>query len=387
MFCSQAWMLVITLLCSLVISGCSTTPATNRGGPQIPYSAALQHANAAVPTLQDIFSLSKAQQAEFLAYFNAPEQQNIAGHERIYQFLEKKLSGFDYQGQNYTASQAFEYNRGNCISLAVLTKALADVAGVEVKFQSIVSAPVFSINNDFMLSSDHVRTILLDPQFVPEKGKFYFVKPAIVIDYMPTAVKLTGPHISEHVFIAMFYRNLAADALLAEQYEQALALLRTGLNYAPDYSALINLTAVVHRRINEMQLAEQYYRYGLKVADRKATLFSNYAVLKEREGDTETAQQLYQALVSLNERDPYLWYSLGKTAAHNKQYQDAVNYFEKAIEQAPYLHQLQFELAVVYFKNEQFALARQALAKAAELSPGNRKPHYHAKLAALSLYP
>lgn len=379
--------LAAAIFSSLLLSACSTLHTPARQVPQVPYSALLQAADAQVPTLAEIFSLSAAQQNEFLAFFNAPEQQAIAGHERIYRFLENKLTDFDYQGQNYTASQAYRLNSGNCISLAVLTKALADLAGVETKFQSIVSAPVFSINNDFMLSSDHVRTILFDPQFVPEKGKYYLSKPAIIIDYMPTTVKMTGPRISQQTFIAMFYRNLAADAVLAEQYDQALALLRTALQYAPEYGAIINLAAIVHRRMDDVNVAEQFYRYGLDIAERKATLLSNYAVLKQAEGDTEAAQQLYQSLAALDERDPYLWYLMAKTALQNNQFPVAISYFEKAVAQAPYIHQLHFELAVAYFRDNQYSSARQALTKAAELSPAHgQQQNYHAKLEALTLH-
>ncbi|MEH8018691.1 tetratricopeptide repeat protein [Rheinheimera muenzenbergensis] len=338
-----------------------------------------------MPTLEDIFSLSAQQQAEFLAYFHAPEQQHIEAHRRVYNFLERHLSGFDYQGNNYTASEAYALKSGNCISLAVLTKALADLAGVEIEFQTIVSAPVYSIKDDFMLSSDHVRTFLYNPDFVAQKGEIYFSKPSIVVDYMPAAGDITGPRISQHTFIAMFYRNLAADALMAEQYQQALALLKVALEYAPSYGAIINLTALVHRHLDETVLAEQYYRYGLDISADKATLISNYALLKQSKGDAAAAQLLLQSLISLDEHDPYLWYLFGKTALQQQQYTDAITFLKKAAEQAPYLHQLQLELALAYYRNSQSELARQVLLKASELAPVNLRPRYYAKLEAIKL--
>ncbi|MBU2115327.1 MAG: hypothetical protein KKE94_16310 [Gammaproteobacteria bacterium] len=355
--------------------------------PAAPASILLQSANAPVPTLDDIFRLSAEQQAEFLAYFNDPAHSKVDGHRRVYQFLVQHLSGFDYQGKNYTASEAYALKSGNCISLAVLTKALADLARVEVEFQSIVSAPVFSIENDFMLSSDHVRTFLFNPDFVPEEGKIYFIKPAIVVDYLPAAGDITGPRISQQTFIAMFYRNLAADALLAGRHEQVLALLKTALQYAPDYSAVINLTAVVHRRMQQPQLAEQFYQYGLDVSASKATLLSNYALLKYSQGDVDAAQTMLRSLPSIDEHDPYLWYVLGKTAQQKSQYGDAVTYLRKAAKQAPYMHQLQLELALAYYRNNQPEKAQQALGTAAELvSDSQTLQRYHAKLVALKLH-
>jgi hypothetical protein len=268
--------LATALLSLTLFNGCSTArlPATVLA--PLPYSAALATAEAKVPTLADIFTLSVEQQAEFLAYFTAPERQTIAAHERLYQFLERKISGFDYQGKNHTAAQAYALNSGNCMSFAVLTKALADIAGIDVKFQSIVSAPVYSIENDLMLSSDHVRTFLYDPAALSSEGKHYQARSVIIVDYMPTSgYRMTGPRISNETFMAMFYRNLAADAL---------------------------------------------------------------------------------------------------------------TYFKKASRQAPYIHQLQLELALAYFQNNQLKLAYQTMFKAKELAAGNvMQQRYYAKLEAIKL--
>ncbi|WP_052750245.1 lipopolysaccharide assembly protein LapB [Arsukibacterium sp. MJ3] len=380
--------LLTTALLSLTLFiGCNTARLPANVLAPLPYSAALATAEAKVPTLEDIFTLSVEQQAEFLAYFTAPERQTIAAHERLYQFLERKISGFDYQGKNHTASQAYALNSGNCMSLAVLTKALADIAGIEVKFQSIVSAPVYSIENDLMLTSDHVRTFLYDPAALSPEGKHYQAQSIIIVDYMPTAgYRMTGPRISNDTFFAMFYRNLAADALLAEQYEQALALMRTALALAPTYGAAINLTAVVHRRLDYPALAQQFYQYGLDVSESKAALISNFAVLKQSIGDKVGADALFEYLATLDEHDPYQWYVLGKTASQQQNYSEALTYFKKATQQAPYIHQLQLELALAYFQNNQLKLAYQTMIKATELAAGNgMQLRYYAKLEAIKL--
>lgn len=371
----------------MLLSGCSSTSKHIATASPLPYSELLQNATTTIPTLNDIFTLSAEQQAEFLTYYHAPEQKEVAGHLRLYTFLEKHLIGFSYLGNNYTAAEAYKLNSGNCISLAVLTKALADLVGIKIEFQIVESAPVYSIDNDLMVSSDHVRTFLYDPTFEPKKGIITLVKPAIIVDYLPEAGKITGAKISERTFIAMFYRNLAADKILAEQYEQALALLRTAMEYAPEYSATINLTAVTHRRLNEIDLAEQFYQYGLDTADNKIALLSNYAMLKSLTGEHEAAQALLQTLKILDEHAPYSWYLLGRTANLQHQYADAIIFLHKAIEQAPYMHQLYLELALTYFRDGQFTLAHKTLTKATELiSIQGEKQRYIAKLEALKLY-
>jgi tetratricopeptide (TPR) repeat protein len=385
----QLFRLPALLGCVIWLCACSATPpkaSLSKSEATLPYSATMASMVAPVPSLEDIFTLTPEQQTEFLHYFNAPERQDMPRHRRLYKFLAQHLEGFNYLGENFTAREAYARKSGNCISLAVLTKALADLAGIAVEFQTIVSAPVFSMKNDVMLSSDHVRTYLYDPDFVPEKDKIYFIKPAIVVDYLPSSGDLTGPRVSEQTFIAMFYRNLAADALLAKQYEQTLALLNAALTFAPDYGGVINLAAVVHRRINETQLAEQFYQYGLKVASNRATLLSNYASLKLSMGETSAADDMLQSLRELKDYDPYLWYLLGQSATSTQQYQEAVGYYLKAVNQAPYVHQLQLELAAAFFRNNQAEQAAKTLVVAAQLAPSDgTKQRYDAKLQALHL--
>lgn len=369
---------------AIALSGCSSKPPPVKA--VLPFSAAMASASAPVPSLDDIFQLTAEQQVEFMRFFNSDVLQTVPKHKRVYKFLERHLDGFHYLGKNLTASQAFATKSGNCISLAVLTKALADLAGVPADFQTIVSAPVYSMQNDYMLSSDHVRTFLSDPDFAPEKGMIYFIKPTLVVDYLPSAGDVTGPRISQQTFVAMFYRNLAADALLVQQYSQALALLKTALGFDPQFGGVINLTAIVHRRMEQNTLAEQFYQYGLGVSPTKATLLGNYAALKMREGDTQQAEKILQTLKDQNEHDPYLWFVLGRHASQKKQFADAVIYFEKAATQAPYLHQLQLALAVAYYRNNQPDLAGFALAKAIKLAPEtNTQQRYDAKLQALLL--
>ncbi|MDP5136968.1 tetratricopeptide repeat protein [Rheinheimera baltica] len=366
------------------LSACSSTGKLTLQEPTLPYSDLLAQVHSDVPSVQDIFSLTIEQEQEFLAYFHAPEHQDLAGRKRLYNFLSQHTAYFDYQGHNYTASQAYRLKAGNCISLAVLTKALADVVGVDIKFQSIISAPVFDMKNSYMLSSDHVRTFLYESDFVSKRGNSYFLQPLLVIDYLPAAGDIVGENISEKTFIAMFYRNLAADALLKENYHQALALLKTALSFDPTYGAVINLVAITHRRLNEPELAAKFYEYGLQVSNRKTSLTSNYAVLKQLQGDEHGAEQLRQSLSRQDDNDPYFWYLLGKTAIEQRHPADAAIYFSKAIERAPYMHELYLELAVAQYQNEQPQRARNTLERAAEMATAKTtQQRYFAKLDAL----
>ena len=371
----------------VAVAACSHKPAEIELKQSLPYSAPMQNVLYEVPAISDIFTLTPQQSAEFLTYFNDPLYQEVEAHERVYQFLSRLVSGFDYQGQNYTASEAFAKKQGNCISLAVLTKALADLAGVDMSFQQMISAPVLSVEENWYVSSDHVRTFLYAAKSASSNNQTLALRSFIVVDYFPTSRNVVGERLTHNTFIAMFYRNLAADAIFEANFFQAMALLREALKYDPQYSAVINLAALVHKTLGYPELAEQWYEYGLAVSERKSTLLSNYAVLKQETGDLEAAAGLRSRLKQLQENDPFLLYMQGKTALQQRNSSTAVRSFEQLIQRAPYVAQFHLELAKSYYQQNRLADARDALAEAGRVSNSTAdKRRFNAKLEALKLY-
>lgn len=378
----MAFSRVVALCCIVfLILGCSSRHEKVALKPTLPYSTVLANAKASIPSLEDIFTLTAQQQVEFLQYFHSTTRQNVSPHQRISNYLADVVVGFDYQGKNYTASEALELKQGNCISLALLTKAFADLADIDISFQHMMSTPVFSIEEDWFISSDHVRSFLFAPQELPAKRNEIMFRSFVVIDYFPSAGDSNGGRLSKATFIAMYYRNLAADALLEGNYEKTLALLREALKYAPEYSPIINLTALVHKYIGQQAMAEQWYQYGLNVSGQKTTLLSNYAILKQSQGEMEKAAALWQELETLHGEDPYLWYVQGKRAMQQQHYSVAIKKFGHLVDYAPYVAQFHLELAKSYYYDQRFADARLALLHAADIlkSPTD-KQRFNAKL-------
>lgn len=370
----------------LSVMGCTTHEIKPIVQQPLPYSVYLANATEPVPSIDDIFSLTAQQQATFLNFFNHPSLHDTPPHARVYQYLSKLVAGFDYQGENYTAREAFELKKGNCITLAVLTMALANLVGVDITFQQITSAPVVSIENDLFVSSDHVRTFLHAPP-VPTTRNIISLRSYIVVDYFPTAGDMNGERLSESTFIAMYYRNLATDAFLEGKNDKAFALLRAALKHSPDFAPTINLTALLHKEMGQFEMAARWYQYGLNVSSRRTTLLSNYAMLKQAEGDDAAAESLLLELGSSKELSPFLWYMQGRTALKQQNYQQAVKYFKRLTDSAPYVGDFYLQLAKAYFYDQRYADARSALAQAAKIASNtNDRIKYNAKLEALKLH-
>lgn len=60
------------------------------------------------------------------------------------EYLGDFLSGFIYRGDTYNADLAAIKQAGNCLSLAILTKAYASLVGFKVEHRKVNSEPVYS---------------------------------------------------------------------------------------------------------------------------------------------------------------------------------------------------------------------------------------------------
>lgn len=374
----------VALVCAVVLSGCAAKPEQKQVTNSKPMPPLMRVTEQQIPDVNQVFSLLPKQKAQFHQYFYAEQHQNIAAHERLYQYLLTVSSGFDYQGANLTASQALQQKQGNCITLAVLTKALADSVGLKTSFQRVVSAPVFGVEDNWFISSDHVRTFVYDEVLKKRAVNVVTAASYLVVDYFPTSGDIIGERISEEQFQSMFYRNLGADALLDGEYEIALAYLTKAIEIAPDYAAAINLVALVHSRMQQPELARLWYEYGLDIAGDTPVLLSNYAILQQRTGEHHSAQLLQQRLQQLSDPDPFALYQLAKYASQQQQHVRAIRLYQRLVDQAPYVATFHFELARAYYSMGQKASAREALQQAAKLNkPGADENRYHAKLEAL----
>ena len=243
----------------------------------------------------------------------------------------------------------------------------------------IYSAPILlDLHNGLAISSDHVRSLLFEQE---TNGVFFSNRSRTVVDYFPERTDRVGAVVSDTTFLAMYYRNLAADALMMNNVNLSYALLKKGLQLDPTYSPLINMMAVLHRRLGDLSTASQLYRYGINHAENKFVLLSNYRQLLLIKGDVAGAQAIERQLLTLNDPTPYEWYFLGKEALMEQNYENATQYLTKFLNDTPYFHQAYYELSRAQFALGEVSKARQSIKQALALAelPENQR-QYQAKL-------
>lgn len=376
--------LPLLLLVSL-LQACSQTSAPPPAiAPQTPQHYFAKVDADAIPQVAAFYQLSEAQQQQFLQFYHQTKLQQLPGNKRLEMFLHQQLSNFHYEGKNYSASQTMQLMSGNCMSLAVLTTALAKLVNIEVGYRATYGEPMLNFSGDLFISSDHVRTYLFSPD-EPDPDRLITQKAAVAIDYFPDRLDRLGAMFDHRRFAAMMYNNLAVDALLADDQNKAFWLTQAALQQDPTYSASINLLGILYRRAGDLASAQQWYEFGLKHSINPAAIASNYLLVAKELNDSAAINRLEVLLLQSNDDNPYNWFYLAYQAEQQQQQDKAILYYQKLLEQAPYLHKANLALARLYLQQNNNTAARTVLRQALRYSyEQGQVAMYQAKLQAVN---
>ncbi|MEW6982150.1 tetratricopeptide repeat protein [Colwelliaceae bacterium 6471] len=350
----------------LALSACSTTTTTNLI-KIVPLNQTLFNTDdIEVIAPEDIFALSEPQKMEFIENYNKRLSNGVLPHDAIYEYIQGRLSNFTYYGETYVAEKAMRLHKGNCMSLAILTTALAKLANVEFDYREVSTIPVFEKQNNLLLSSSHVQTLLYDPTFEQEENTVYFSRPSILIDYFPDDNNHAGRIFSIASFLGMYYKNIASDALVDNDLDKAFAYANKAYEIDPDSAETVNLLAVLHRRKGDLSTAEAIYKAGLSRGHNNLALLSNYIVLLKSQQRMQEAEALSLQLDNLDDPNPYSWLEQAYLAQDKKDYAKAKHFFNKVLDRAPYVSQAYQGLYQIYLEEDKPYLAKRMLQQALE---------------------
>lgn len=309
----------------------------------------------------EIFYLSDKQKNEFLTFYRRQLSIGVKPHKALSNFLDNRLNNFVYYGETYVAEQAMRLDKGNCMSLAILTTALANVVNLEVDYREVNSLPIFEKFENIVLSSSHVQAVIYDPTFVEDKGYIYWRKPAVIIDYFPVKTNRVSTKILKESLLAMYYINIASTALVDNDLNTAFANAQRAYKYNKNSPQVISLLGVLHRRAGDEKTSENFYRYGIDLNIDNLSLLTNYSVLLREQHRMKEFQKINDKIDTLFDPNPYTWLEQAFFAQRENNNRKAEKYFLKVIEMAPYVQQAYLGLYQVYSKLDKKNTARRIL--------------------------
>lgn len=290
-----------------------------------------------------------------------------------------------YSGNaNTVANETFRNRAANCLSLSIMTYALAREAGFKVDFQEIMIPEYWTRREGFSLLNGHINLKLLAPQ---EPNLFVLQPRSYHVDFDPQSSRRSLPRktVGKQAVLAMFYNNKAADALLAKDYTTAYAYFREALTLNPKFnSAWINL-GILYRLSGYFEEAKNAYLHALSLNPESLTAWENLAYLYTYTGQSDLAEEILTRVERKRNDNPYYHVNLGEQKMEQHNWDEALAHFRNALSLDRTKHEVYFGLARAYFQIGELQTSERYL-KLAKNKARNRQDgeRYQSKLDFIS---
>ncbi|NGY04835.1 hypothetical protein [Solimonas terrae] len=310
----------------------------------------------------DLFAVSPAMR-DFLEQ-EVPKYMRRDGPARgLYEAMRTRLH-IDYDAAvTRTAAETFDIRAGNCLSLVILTAALAKPLDIDVRYRFVPRVRTWTRTQGMLLQNGHVNIEL-------SRRTDTVIAPAIVVDFVPTEdlqAQLVR-EIDERTVLAMYMNNRAAETLAAGDAGAAYWWARAAIHAAPDYAASYNTLGVSYLQHGDPQLAERVFRYQLVGAPDDTMLLSNLVVALDHQGRTGDAALVRQQLAKLQGYRPFEFLDKGKEAYARGDAVTAMKFYRQELAHLPYSAELHFAIAVASAQLGDVSGAREHLSEAMQLS-------------------
>jgi Tfp pilus assembly protein PilF len=279
------------------------------------------------------------------------------------------------------AAQAFAARSGNCLSLVIMTAALAKEIGLAVSYRRVFTEDSWSRSGDIYFSSGHINITL--GRKVSDPRVLFAERNVLTIDFFPLRPGVTQHSwtVKEEAVIAMYMNNRAAEALARGQVNDAYWWARASIEQDPKFLSAYNTLGVVYRRHGNVKDAERVLQYVLDREPANADVISNMILVYDDQGRAAESGALARKLKELQPYPPFHFFELGQAAMREGKFAAARDYFAREVERDAYYHEFHFWLAAAYLGLGDVKKAQSHLAIATENST-TRTTHdlYAAKL-------
>ena len=281
------------------------------------------------------------------------------------------------------AAQAFEDRAGNCLSLVIMTAALAKDIGLQVRYQQLSVEETWSRSGDTYFASAHVNVTLArerrDPRVRADERQL------LTIDFVPPKENAMPPRqwqLSEATIMAMYMNNRAAETLADGRVDDAYWWARAAIVKDPKYLSAYNTLGVIYKKHGSLRQAERVLEEVLEREPGNLNAMTNLAHVYVDEGRDRDAEKLSDRIDALQPYPPFHFFNAGREAMQAGNYRLAKAMFLREIERDAYYHEFHSWLAAACLRLGETELARKHMAIAVENSP-TRGEHdlYAAKLA------
>jgi Flp pilus assembly protein TadD len=357
---------VLSLFAS-TLTACAATP-------QIQIAADLFHdqhfsASTEVIDASEIFRANMAMK-QFIADEIQRQSKSASQQRSLFNALHSKAKlKLEYESSiTRTAAETFDSRSGNCLSLVIMTAALAKQLGLTVEFQKVIVGEDWSRAGELYFASGHVNIVLGRKRF--DETNYRDAEGQMVIDFLPPE-DIRGQRtleISENTVIAMYMNNRAAEALVRNKIDQAYWWARAAIETDREFPYPYNTLGVIYMRSQLYEHAQRALTVAMQLDSNSTVAMSNMIPTLSALGKHTEASNLHQQLISKQPFPPFHFFQLGIKAMDRNDFEEAKSLFKKELSRAPDYHEFHFWLGLAYLRLGEIEAAQKELARAKESS-------------------
>ena len=377
--------LVSLLIVAGLVAGCATAPA-----PPAPDPLLVDRLFAPPREAIDadaVFALSDAMRRYLEVDIAAQLRSEGAQSGLMRALYEKAQLKLEYDAaRTKNAAATFETRTGNCLSLVIMTAALAKELRVPVSFDSAYLDESWSRTGNLLISSGHVNITLgrraADAKTARER-------PPMTIDFLPPeeVSGLRRREVGEATVVAMYANNRAAEALADGRLDDAYAWAATSVRRDPGFTGAYNTLGVVYLRHGDLAEAERAFARVLAADAKDTRALANLAEAYARAGRAADAEATRRRLAAIETHPPFYFFDLGMAAIERGDWRGARDLFAREVARADAYHEFHFWLGLADWRlgEESAAMRQLALAMNNSLTRDQHRL-YAAKLAWLQAH-
>ncbi|WP_194792779.1 tetratricopeptide repeat protein [Caenimonas koreensis] len=357
--------MLIAAACTVILAGCASAPVEPE---RLPWrDAAFNYRAGLVEVSRDeLFRLDPELQAHVL---NPPPEQ--LGPSQKLKHLMAVVFGpnakrFNYMaGHSTTASQTWRLGRGDCLSLTVLTYAVARAMGMTAQMQEVATPVLFDRRGEFDFVNQHVNVRF------PRAHKVLTEDAEardVVVDFEPDFISpRPGRPLTESGIYARYLNNIATEHLALGDTQLAYAHYKAAIEADPAYAASYGNLALLYRKSALHAEAEQLLRRAMALeAEADVPLLALQQMLNEQ-GRQSESRRYESVLQGRQARDPYYWINAGVQALQEGDHKKAIRALEQAREMTGNFREVHAFLALAYWRAGEARRATEELSTLALL--------------------
>lgn len=357
---------LLATLCCALFTGCAAPPASPGGDARALFHDEWFAASQEDTTPERVLALSDAMRA-----YADNELRALIAHRDPRRVLIEALHdrgqlrlAYDAE-RTGNAAETFDSRSGNCLSLVLMTGAIARHLGLPVTFRAVQLDPQYTRAGGLTLENGHVNLLMAHMGERPIWGAH-----DLIVDFLPTR-ELTGQSatvLPENTVIAMYMNNRAAETLADGRIDDSYAWARAALVQDPQYASAVNTLAVVYMRRGQLAAAEQALRYALGREPDNTAALSNLVQVLQRTGRNADAEVVAARLKALQPFPPFYFLEAGRQALAAGRAAEARDLFERELRRQPFQHEVHFWSAQAWAQLGNSAKAAEHLRQAMDYS-------------------